>query len=62
MKKPKAKFILQNDNKYKLEIYLMENATEKQNTWADYQGQICSFNQVANWQIDLIKDGFEIIK
>lgn len=41
MKKPKAVFELQNGGgSYKLKIYLIENATEKQNAWADSQGEI----------------------
>lgn len=65
MKKPKAKFILQNNGgSYKLEIYLVENAPENQNAWANSQGQIVFDYQLDGVKTDLIKDGFkvEIIK
>ena len=59
MKKPKAIFTLQNGGgSYKLEIYLIENATENQNNWADSQNTIIFDYQVNAIKKDLQNDGF----
>jgi len=59
MKKPVAKFIaLNGGGSYKLEIYLVENAPENQNAWADSQGKVVFDYQLNGVKADLKKDGF----
>ena len=59
--KPKAKFILQNKGgSYKLKIYLVENAPDNQNAWADAQGQIVFDYQLDGVIADLKRDGFSV--
>jgi len=61
MKKPVAKFIaLNGGGSYKLEIYLVENAPENQNAWADSQGEVVFDYQLAGVKADLKKDGFTV--
>ena len=60
-KKPKAIFELQNGGgSYKLRIYLVENATEKQSAWANSQGEIIFDYQLNAVKFDLKKDGFVV--
>ena len=59
IKKPKAKFELQNGGgSYKLKIYLIENVSENQNAWADAQDNIVFDYQLNGVVADLKKDGF----
>ena len=61
-KKPKAIFTKQNNGgSYKLSIYLVENAPDNQNAWADAQGEIIYDYQLDAVKTDLIKDGFKVI-
>ena len=61
MRKPKAKFISQNGGgSYKLEIYLVENAPENQNAWAEVQGKIVYDFQMNGVIADLKKDCFKV--
>lgn len=62
MKKPKAIFELQNNGgSYKLNIYLVENATEKQNLWVHSQGHIIFDYQLNGVKADLKNDGFVVV-
>ena len=61
MKRPTAKFIKQNNGgSYKLEIYLVENASDNQNAWANSQGNIVYDYQLRGVTSDLKKDGFKV--
>ena len=62
MKKPKAIFELQHGGgSYKLNLYLVENATEKQNKWVASQGEIIFDYQLNGVRADLKNDGFVVI-
>jgi len=62
MKKPKAVFVKQNNGgSYKLEIYLVENATDEQNAWVDAQGKIVYDYELNGVKADLKKDGFNVV-
>lgn len=58
-KKPKAVFVpLNGGGSYKMNIYLVENATDKQNQWANAQGSVIYDFQLGGVKADLKKDGF----
>jgi len=60
--RPKVKFIKQNNSRsYKLEVFLVENASENQNKWAEVQGNIVYDFQLKRLCKDLKKDGFKVI-
>ena len=45
----------------KLEIWLVENAPDNQNAWADAQGKIVFDYQLEGVRADLKKDGFKVL-